>query len=101
MTDKYVWLKLILENWKTLSPIFILLFSLIGVGFDNFQKGGTIAENEKTIYATRNQIAEIAKQYHKEIKFDKPEIRVEKIYIEQDCTKCEKLVNSLRREFHE
>ena len=56
MAEKYAWVKLIVENWKSVSSIALLVLSLVGVGVDNYDERIRKEDAQK-------QVAEVARQY--------------------------------------
>ena len=83
MADTFQWLKLMLDNWKTLLTIFTLL---TGWAVDNSLKAEQVSEAETVakIYAN------VASQQH--VRLTKPEHKVvNKIHKVDNCSICTRI----------
>lgn len=93
MADKIEWIKLILTNWKTIMLIITTLTGWI------IQSEVALAEKEKVIEDTQQQVANVARHYVKTVVIEKKDQKGE------GCTRiCTRLSEEAMRlhtkEFH-
>jgi hypothetical protein len=79
MADTFQWLKLILDNWKTLLTVFTLL---TGWAVDNNLKAEQITQ-------TKKQVAAVAEAYYPAVRETLKTVHTNTII--RECGNCEKL----------